>query len=112
MAEAEKLQLAVMEARMKILGRGNLNTLHVMRNLALTYWHQERWAEAEKLQLTVLDRRTGLLGSGNRNTVDATSDLAQTYCSQGRREEAEKLQLAVLERTNMFKFMSRFKDRI
>ncbi|KDQ49043.1 hypothetical protein JAAARDRAFT_144019 [Jaapia argillacea MUCL 33604] len=69
--EAEGLQIAVMEARKRLLGEEHPDTLGSMGNLALTYKNQGRWKEAEGLEMAVMKARKRLLGEEHPDTLKA-----------------------------------------
>ena len=60
-AEAEKLEIQVLDARKRILGVENPGTITAMANLAATYRDLEKYTEAGKLEMQVLDARIRVL---------------------------------------------------
>jgi hypothetical protein len=54
-AEAEELEVQVMEARNRVLGPEHPDTLASIGNLASTFWNQGRWTEAEELDTQVVE---------------------------------------------------------
>ncbi|KIM20144.1 hypothetical protein M408DRAFT_334121, partial [Serendipita vermifera MAFF 305830] len=96
-AEAEKLQIDIVEQRRNILGTDHLDTIRAVSYLADTYFYQSRWTEAEKLYLGVLEQRRRILGTEHLDTILTVYDLASVYSCQGRWAEAEKLEVEVLE---------------
>lgn len=96
-AGAKPLQLAVLEARTRLLGSDHPDTVDAMSNLAGIYRRMEQCQKAVGLELSVLEARKRVLGSNHLETLGAMSNLALSYCIQERWAEAEKMQLAVLE---------------
>ena len=96
-AEAEKLDVQVVETRKTVLGPEHPDTLSSMSSLASTYRNQGRWREAEKLDVQVIETRKAILGSEHPATLTSMSDLASTYRNQGRWREAETLEVQVME---------------
>jgi tetratricopeptide (TPR) repeat protein len=95
--EAEKLQIQVLDARSRILGKEHPHTIMSMGNLALTYNNLGRRTEAEKLQVQVLDATSRILGEEHPHTIKSMGNLALTYSNLGKYTEAEKLQVQVLD---------------
>ena len=93
--EAEKLQLQVMNGRLKILGPGHPDTLSAMGSLAKIYWNQGLLKEAEELGVQVRGARFRMLGAEHPDTLWAMANLAATYKYQGRWKEAEELEVQV-----------------
>ncbi|KAJ7111244.1 hypothetical protein C8R44DRAFT_677721 [Mycena epipterygia] len=98
--QAEQLHLAVvvLSQRRKLLGDGHLDTLCVMRNMAVTSLKQGKYKEAEELGIVVLTQQRNLLGDNHPDTLSTMGSLAMTYNKQGRSKEAEELQAVVLEK--------------
>jgi tetratricopeptide (TPR) repeat protein len=95
-AEAEKLQVEVMEAWKIKLGSDNPD-VGIIGDLALTYCDQGRWDEAEKLQVERMEAVKVQQGLDHRDTLTAMSNLASTYNMQGRWDKAERLQVEVVK---------------
>ena len=57
------------KAKLAKLGSDHPDTLHIMHNLAFTYWNQGRWDDAEILQVEVMNARKAKLGSGHPDTL-------------------------------------------
>ncbi|RDW58624.1 hypothetical protein BP6252_13100 [Coleophoma cylindrospora] len=96
-AEAEELELQVMEIRKEKLGEDHLSTLTSMSDLAVTYRKQGRWHEAEELGSQVIEIRREKLGEDHPDTLTSIANLAETYRNQGRWNEAEELGSQVIE---------------
>jgi tetratricopeptide (TPR) repeat protein len=54
-ADAEKLQIQVLDMRSRLLGEEHPDTISAMNNLANTYESLEKYEDAEKLKIQVLD---------------------------------------------------------
>lgn len=89
--EAEKLQMRVMEVKIRELGERHPDTLASMERLASTYRIRGLWTDAEKLQVRVQEARTKELGEEHPDTLNSIAKLALTVRDQGRWEEAERL---------------------
>ena len=76
--EAEKLEVAVLTARKRVLGEEHPNTFTSAGNLALTYSNQGNHAEAEALQVAVLAVRKRVLGKEHPSTLMTAGNLALT----------------------------------
>jgi tetratricopeptide (TPR) repeat protein len=96
-AEAEGLEMQVMETRKTVLGSKHPDTLASMANLALTYSNQGRWAEAETLFVHVIETRKTVLGKEHPDMLASMGKLASTYWDQERWAEAEMLFVQVME---------------
>ncbi|GLB39581.1 putative patatin-like phospholipase [Lyophyllum shimeji] len=94
---AEKLQVTLVEARKRMLGKDHPDTLESIGDLALTYLSQGRFKEAEKLGVEVVEARKQVLGNDRSDMLTSIANLALTYQSQGRFEEAERLGVEVVE---------------
>ena len=97
MAEAEALQVQVLELSKSTLGPEHPHTLTSMANLASTFSNQGRWAEAEALEVQVLELSKSTLGPEHPHTLTSMGNLASTFSNQGRWAEAQALQVQVLE---------------
>jgi tetratricopeptide (TPR) repeat protein len=96
-AEAEELEVRVMETRTRVLGKEHPDTLSSIGSLAATYRKQGRWTEAEKLEMRVMETSTRVLGEEYPDTLSSMANLAATYWNQGRWTEAEELEVRVME---------------
>ena len=67
-AEAEQLQVQVLETRKRVLGEEHPDLLASMGNLASTYWNQGRLKEAEQLEVQVSETRKRVLGEEHPDT--------------------------------------------
>ncbi|KAJ5731809.1 uncharacterized protein N7483_006317 [Penicillium malachiteum] len=104
-ADAERLQVQVMETCKTKLGEDHLSTLTSMANLASTYRNQGQWEEAEQLEVQVMETykiklgedrpseqlqvqvmktRKTKLGEDHSSTLTSMVNLASTYRNQGR----------------------------
>src|ERR1700727_2773120 len=72
--EAEKLEVQVMQTRMRVLEEENPSTLTSMANLASTYWNQGRWKEAEKLDIQVMQTIKRVLGEEHPETLTSMAN--------------------------------------
>ena len=97
MADAEALEVHVLELRKSTLGLEHRDTLSSMADLASTFCNEGCWTEAEALQLQALELRKSTLGLEHPHTLKTMANLKSTFSSQGRWTEAEALQLQALE---------------
>ena len=74
-ADAEKLQIQVLDLRNKLLGQEHPDTISAICNLANTYHCLGNYAKAEKLQIQVLDLRNRCLGQEHPDTITAMVTL-------------------------------------
>ncbi|KAJ7800085.1 P-loop containing nucleoside triphosphate hydrolase protein [Mycena olivaceomarginata] len=91
--QAEKLQTAVLDKQIKLLGSDHPDTLLAMGNLAATYSDLGEYKKAEELQIS---KRTELLGGNHPDTLHAMHDLAETYDHLGEFKQAEALGIIAL----------------
>ncbi|MBV9616895.1 MAG: tetratricopeptide repeat protein, partial [Ktedonobacteraceae bacterium] len=63
----------------------------ILNNLAVLYYHQERYLEAEPYSQRALDISTQLHGREHPDTAQSINNLAELYRSQQRYDEAEPL---------------------
>lgn len=96
-AEAERLDLQLVEDKKREFGPEHAETLESIAGLASTYYDQARWPEAEELDTFLVSTRKRTLGPRDRLTLTTMSNLATSIENQGRLEEAEKLKSEVLE---------------
>jgi len=87
-AEAEELEVQVMETRKTKLGADHPSTLTSMANLASTYRSQGRWSEAEELEVQVMETRKTKLGADHPDTLTSMHNLALTWKDQARHSDA------------------------
>jgi hypothetical protein len=122
LAEAEALEVLVMETRKQVLGEEHPPTLTSMTNLALTYWNQGRWKEAEVLEILVMETRKQVLGEEHpdtltwpiRNTCTGIGNgvVRQFYEDMGQQKEAWLRSLVVEPRkTSAFMLTATNHDR-
>ena len=69
-ADAEKLQIKVLDMRNRLLGEAHPDTISSMGDLAAIYGGLEKYVDAEKLPVKVLDMRNILLGEEHPHTID------------------------------------------
>ena len=74
----------VLEIRRRVLGPEHPDTLSSMRNLALDYEMQGKYAEAEALMSEALEIYRRVLGSEHPSTVGTMSNLARIHEDQGK----------------------------
>ena len=96
-AEAEILEIQVLDARVTILGAEHPDTMKAMENLALTYCHLGKHTRAATLEIQVLNARTRILGVGHPHTIRAMKNLAVTYQCLSKYTEAEELEIQAHE---------------
>ncbi|KAJ7817916.1 P-loop containing nucleoside triphosphate hydrolase protein [Mycena olivaceomarginata] len=96
--QAEKLQTAVLDKQIKLLGSDHPDTLLAMGNLAATYSDLGEYKKAEELQISVLKKQKPILHEDHRDTLHAMTSLALTCCKLHDYKRAEELQLAVLQK--------------
>ena len=77
-AEAEKVDLQVLNKRNKILGEEYPDTTTALENLASTYQYLGKYTDVDKLQIQLLDVRTRILGGEHPDTITAIAQLAAT----------------------------------
>ncbi|KAJ7289060.1 hypothetical protein C8J57DRAFT_1459170 [Mycena rebaudengoi] len=95
----QELCVARLENRKHILGSDHLETLFVMQDLVVIYWHLGKFTDAKELGVAVLEKMKQILGSEHPDTLAALSDLAAIYRSLGKFMDAEELEVAVLEKS-------------
>ena len=95
--EAETLQIQVIEANKRVLGKEHRTTLLSRENLTLIFMGQGRWEEAENLQIQVLEAQERVLGQEHPITLISKGNLALVFMNQGRWKEAENLLVQVVE---------------
>ncbi|KAJ7711879.1 P-loop containing nucleoside triphosphate hydrolase protein [Mycena metata] len=96
--EAKALGISALERWRSLRNNDDLNTLHLMHGLGITYSRLGQLKEAEELQVVVLDRRRVILGEDHPETLKAVHNLADTWMELGQLQKAEKLQLVVMEK--------------
>ena len=89
--EAKKLLKQVVNARMKTLGPGNVETLDAKADLAWSCWNLSDLGEALKIQIDVMDTSLKILGAEDPRTLRAMDSLGSTYWICGRTKDAEVL---------------------
>ncbi|KAL6709273.1 hypothetical protein ACN47E_001680 [Coniothyrium glycines] len=95
--EAERLAIASMKTRTKLLGAENEDTLRSMAMVGLVYKLAGRWAAAEELEVKVMNMRRIKLGVDHPDTLTSMNNLASTYWNQDRWEAAEELEVQVMD---------------
>ncbi|CEL06459.1 hypothetical protein ASPCAL09636 [Aspergillus calidoustus] len=96
-AEAERLQVQVLEIRTRILGPENISTLTSMNHLVSNYMLQFKWKKAEELETQALEVRKEVLGLEHPATLVSMVNLATIHYSQGRWRPAVELVSQALE---------------
>ena len=71
----------------RVLGAEHADTLTTAGNLALSLFHQGKYAEAEQMQREVLAAQTRVLGPEHDDTLTTADDLARTLAEQGKHVE-------------------------
>jgi len=89
-AEAEVLEVGVMETRKRTLGVNHPKTLSSMASVAWAFQQQGRYQEAKELETQVLEHRTRLLGALHPETLLVTGHLAWTLFKLGEYVEAAR----------------------
>ena len=101
--EAEKLNVEIMEQRMKNRGEMDDDTLRAMANLAGTYTCLRKYEKAEELYLRVRDLQSRLSGPKHPNLIMNESRMAHLKNEQSDFQTAETLSLSALVRaTTLF----------
>jgi tetratricopeptide (TPR) repeat protein len=75
-ADAEKLQIQVLDMRSRFLGEEHPDTINVMENLAITFYYLQKYKDAARLEVQVLDIRKKIFGEEHPQTVKAVAILA------------------------------------
>jgi eukaryotic-like serine/threonine-protein kinase len=94
--QAEPLLQEGLEARRRLLGAEDPETLAAAQAMGLLLDLSGRLKEAEALNRQVLEARTRALGPDHPDTLKSMNALANSYGRQERFEEAEKLHRQVL----------------
>ena len=90
-AEAEALDLEVLEIRKRTLGMDNPVTIQCLSSLGWAYSQQEdRLQEAKTIQLEVLERRMRVQGATHPATIGIIGNLAETSAKLGEMREARR----------------------
>ncbi|ERF69939.1 hypothetical protein EPUS_05483 [Endocarpon pusillum Z07020] len=90
--EAKRLQLAVKDFTMQVLGLEHANTRRIMLVLSDTLFHLGQSDDAAALQKQVLDACTTHMGADHHDTLVAKCKLGESRFLQGRHSDAKKLQ--------------------
>ncbi|KAF2844240.1 hypothetical protein T440DRAFT_473548 [Plenodomus tracheiphilus IPT5] len=88
----------VWQARRRLLGVDDPDTITAMSNLAVTLGQQGCLEEAALMQKEVLVKRQLILGEDHPDTISAMNNLAVTLGDQGQLDEAAKMKKEVLEK--------------
>jgi serine/threonine protein kinase len=88
--EAESLGLKTWQARLKLFGETNRETLNSLCNYIEVLADQKKLTEAERLARQRLSITERVFGPDDRNTVDAQDNLAYVLAHAGKYAEAEK----------------------
>lgn len=90
-AEAEALDLEVLETRKHTLGMDNPVTIQCLSSIGWAYSQQEhRLHEVKTIQLEVLERRIRVQGANHPDTICILGNLAETCSKLGERAEARR----------------------
>ena len=76
-ADAEKLQIKVLDLRNRLLGEEHPDTILAMGGLAITYHRLGKYADAARLEVQVVDVRKKIFGEEHPKTVTAMALLAE-----------------------------------
>ncbi|KAJ0418894.1 hypothetical protein BJY00DRAFT_314571 [Aspergillus carlsbadensis] len=90
-AEAERLQIQVLEIRTRTLGPKDLGTLTSVNHLVFNYLSQYEWKKAEELEGPALEARKEMLGLEHPTTLISMGNMATIHYNQGRWKQAEEL---------------------
>lgn len=90
---AEFLEVHVVDLSIKILGKQNPFTFHIMGNSAVTYGIQGRYQEAESLLHQVIAFDAAARSDASQVILQAKADLASIYGDQGMWKQAYSLRL-------------------
>ena len=74
-ADAEKLQIQVLEMRSRFLGEEHPDTINVMENLAITFYCLQKCKDAARLVVQVVNVRKKFFGEEHQKTVKALALL-------------------------------------
>jgi len=74
-ADAEKLQIQVLNMRNRLLGEEHPHTITAMENLARTYHNSKKLKDAEQLEIQVVDKRRRIFGHIHPDTIKAVASL-------------------------------------
>lgn len=95
LAEAEKLEVGVLEARKQLLGPDHPDTLTSMANLAKTLQFQGRLNEASALLCPAVESSKRVLGLEHPHTLQGSNELILLYHALGRLDEAGALEASL-----------------
>ena len=96
--EAEKIDLQVVDIRLRCYGEDDPKTLESLSILGETYRMQGRVKEAEELFVKILDTAKRALGENDRETLDHMKPLANVYEDQERWDEAASLLVSLIDK--------------
>jgi len=96
-AQAEALNIQVLEIERRLLGPEHPSTLRTVNNLAGVYYDQGKLAQAEPLLGQSLEIRRRVLGIEHRETLSSMNNLALVYEARGKHGQAEMLHAQALE---------------
>jgi len=89
--QAEEIDRHNLEARRRVLGPENPNTLVPMTNLAIVYAEQGKFAGAAPLFRQTVDIRRRVMGPEHPETLQSMSNLAEFLRDTGKYPQAEAL---------------------
>ena len=75
-ADAQKLQIKVLDLKARVLGAEHPYTVSAMENLAIIFFYLERYTDAARLEVQVVGVRKKILGEEHPKTVKAIALLA------------------------------------
>ena len=76
-ADAEQLEIKVLDMRNKLLGEEHPNTILAMENLAITLYYLQKYTVAARLEVQVVDVRQKIFGDEHPKTIKAVALLAE-----------------------------------
>ncbi|KAI1255339.1 hypothetical protein MGN70_003404 [Eutypa lata] len=91
-AEAEEVQIQVLNTQEQLLDGGHPDTFQSMTNLAVTLKYRGRLESAKELQTRAASGQNRVLGRDHPDTLSGLTNLASIYLAQGRWKEAEELE--------------------
>jgi tetratricopeptide (TPR) repeat protein len=94
--DAEKVFLAVLNTRRRVLGSDHPDTLDSMTDLATVYHRLGRFAPAEALEREIIATRSRVWGPDHPGTLAAKANLAVDLIGQDRNEESEAVDRELL----------------
>jgi hypothetical protein len=87
----------VVEAKERVLGKENPDTLTSMNDFASVLRDQGKYPEAEQMYREVMEVKERVLGKEQPSTLTSTNNLASVLSDQGKYREAEQMHREELE---------------